>query len=105
MRFIETPIFTEDVSALLSDDSYRALQQALWLRPDAGSVIPGSHGLRKLRWRTESGGKRGGVRVVYYWIRDDQTIYLLTIYEKSRQDDLTPQQVKILSRIAREELS
>lgn len=105
MLFIETPVFTEDVSSLLPDDSFKALQEALLLRPDAGSVISRSHGLRKLRWRTEGGGKRGGVRVIYYWIRDEQTIYLLTLYAKTRQDDLTPGQIKILSRLVQEELS
>ncbi len=98
-------MFTEDVSSLLTDDSYKALQQALLLRPDAGVVIPGGHGLRKLRWRTESGGKRGGVRVIYYWIRNDDSIYLLTMYPKTRQDDLSPRQLKILSRLVQEELS
>lgn len=103
MLFIETPIFTEDVESLLSPDSYRALQQALVFRPDAGSVIPGTRGLRKLRWRSDSGGKRGGLRVIYFWIKDEETIYLLTVYPKTRQDDLTPQQLKILSRLVREE--
>lgn len=93
MLFIETTVFTEDVSSLLTDDSYKALQQALLFRPDAESVIPGS------------GGKRGGVRVIYYWIRDDDTIYFLTMYPKTRQDDLSPRQMKILSRIVQEELS
>ena len=55
--------------------------------------------------RGEGGGKRGGVRVIYYWIRDDATIYFLTVYPKTRQDDLSPRQVKILSRIVQEELS
>jgi len=66
MLFIETPVFTEDVEALLSIDSYRALQYALSLRPETGRVIPGSRGLRKLRWRTTASGKRGGLRVIYY---------------------------------------
>ncbi len=105
MLFIETAVFTEDVSSLLTDDSYKAMQQALLFRPDAGALIPGGHGLRKLRWRTKSGGKRGGVRVIYYWIRDDDSIYLLTMYPKTRQDNLSPRQLKILSRIVQEELS
>ncbi|MDA0336494.1 MAG: type II toxin-antitoxin system RelE/ParE family toxin [bacterium] len=67
--------------------------------------MPGSGGLCKLRWRRESGGKRGGVRVIYYWVRDDDTIYFLTMYPKTRQDDLSPRQVKILRRIVQEELS
>lgn len=105
MLFIETPIFTEDVESLLSAESYRALQQALVLRPDAGPVMRGSHGLRKLRWGSDRGGKRGGHRVIYFWIKDEETIYLLTIYPKTRQDDLTPQQVRILSRLVREQFS
>lgn len=105
MLFIETPVFTEDVEALASIDSYRALQHALALRPDAGRVIPGSQGLRKLRWRESGRGKRGGLRVIYYWIRDEETIYLLTIYSKARQDDLTPRQIRTLSRLVKEEFS
>lgn len=104
MVFIETPVFTEDVESLLTRDSYRGLQRALLLRPDAGSVIRGSHGLRKLRWQTPGRGKRGGVRVIYYWIRDEDVIYLLTVYPKTRQDNLTPQQLRILSRLVQEEL-
>ena len=103
MVFIETPVFTEDVESLLSADSYRPLQQALVLRPDTGPTIPGSHGLRKLRWRASGRGKRGGVRVIYFWFRDEETVYLLTVYPKSRQDDLTPRQIKILSRLVQEE--
>jgi len=105
MIFIETPVFTEDVESLLSAESYRAPQQALQLPPDAGSIIRGSHGLRKLRWGTPSSGKRGGVRVIYFWVRDEETIYLpvLTMYPKTRQDDLTPRQIKILSRLVQEE--
>jgi len=67
MVFIETPIFTKLVIELLSDDSYAELQQMLLLRPDAGDVIPGSGGLRKVRWRIAGQGKRGGLRIIYYW--------------------------------------
>ncbi len=67
MIIIETPIFTKQLLSVLSDDEYRQFQQALLERPDAGMVIPGSGGLRKLRWGAEGRGKRGGVRVIYYW--------------------------------------
>ena len=105
MIFIETPVFTEDVESLLSAESYRALQEALQLRPDAGSIIRGSHGLRKLRWGTPSSGKRGGVRVIYFWVGDEETIYLLSMYSKTRQDNLTPRQIRILIRLVQEEFS
>ena len=75
MIYIETPVFTDLLSAYLSDESYSKLQQALLMRPDAGAIIPGSRGLRKLRWRTEHGGKRGGLRIIYYWYVDGEKLY------------------------------
>jgi len=104
VEFIETPVFTKQVRRLLSSDSYRGLQLALVFRPGQGSVVPGTGGLRKLRWRDKGQGKRGGVRVVYYWIPEDETIYLLAAYSKSERADLTPDQTRILRRLVREEL-
>ena len=104
LKFIETPVFTKDVRALLSDEEYRGLQLALVLRPEQGSLIPGSGGLRKIRWRVKGRGKRGGVRVIYYWIAGESTVYMLLLYEKSSREDLTPEQVETLRRLVREEL-
>jgi len=67
MRFVETPVFTAVVTALLSAEEYRELQLALLIRPEQGVLIRGSGGLRKLRWGVRGRGKRGGVRVIYYW--------------------------------------
>ena len=67
MKIIETPIFTRIVESLLTDEEYRLLQSKLVNSPEFGNVIPGSGGLRKIRWRTEARGKRGGIRVIYYW--------------------------------------
>ena len=103
MRFIETPIFTKELRSVLSDDEYRSIQTALMLRPEQGSVIRGSGGLRKIRWSGSGRGKRGGLRLIYYWDRAMDTIYMLYVYPKSKQDDLTPQQCRILSRLVREE--
>ena len=61
MVFVETPIFTKLARNLLPDDDYRVLQQALVLRPEAGDIIPGSGGLRKIRWNVAGKGKRGGI--------------------------------------------
>jgi mRNA-degrading endonuclease RelE of RelBE toxin-antitoxin system len=103
MRFIETPVFTRTVRVLVPDDDYRALQMALMLRPEQGAVIRGSGGLRKIRWGGSGSGKRGGVRVIYYWDDGRETFYMLLAYAKSDQDDLTPSQLRTLSRLVREE--
>jgi len=103
MRFVETPIFTRTVRALVPDDDYRALQMALVLRPEQGALIRGSAGLRKIRWGSSGRGKRGGMRIIYYWDDDQEAFYMLLAYAKSDQDDLTPSQLRTLSRLVREE--
>ena len=103
MKFIETPIFTKEIQSVLSDDEYRSLQTALMLRPEQGPVIRGTGGLRKIRWGRSSRGKRGGLRLIYYWDKASVSIYMLYVYTKSKQDDLTPQQCRILSRLVQEE--
>lgn len=104
MRFIETPIFTKELQNLLEDEEYRALQLALLFRPEQGVIIPGAGGLRKLRWRQKGKGKRGGCRVIYYWDEVHETFYMLLAYAKSKQEDLTPAQMKVLTKLVREEL-
>jgi len=103
MRFLETPIFTREVLNLLQDEEYRSLQLALLLRPEQGVLIPGSGGLRKFRWGQKAKGKRGGCRVIYYWDRKHETFYMLLVYPKSKQEDLSPAQIKVLSKLVKEE--
>jgi len=103
VRFVETPVFTRAVRRLLSDDDYRALQLALALRPEQGAVIKGSGGLRKVRWGAGGRGKSGGIRVIYYWEQQLQAFYMLFAYPKNEQEDLTRDQLRLLSRIVREE--
>jgi mRNA-degrading endonuclease RelE of RelBE toxin-antitoxin system len=100
---VETPIFTKQVLDTLSADEYRLFQQTLVEHPDAGTTIVGSGGLRKLRWSAEGRGKRGGVRVIYYWFTARDTILLLFVYPKNVQDDLTPEQLRQLRTIVEEE--
>jgi hypothetical protein len=104
MIFIETSIFTKEIQRLISDDNYRSLQSALMLRPDAGSLIRGSGGLRKIRWNLPGAGKRGALRVIYYWNPPD-TIFMLFPYRKTEQEDLTPEQLKLLRGMVKEFLS
>jgi mRNA-degrading endonuclease RelE of RelBE toxin-antitoxin system len=97
--FIETPIFTEDLLNLLSDEEYAELQKYLANNPLAGDVIQSTGGLRKVRWAAGGKGKRGGVRIIYYHVTPDSQIRLLLIYKKGIQDDLTTEQKKILRHI------
>lgn len=103
MVIIETSIFTRRIQALIDDENYRRLQTILITRPDAGDLIPGGGGLRKIRWSAQGRGKRGGVRVIYYWAVQYDRILMLLIYAKSEQDNLTLEQLKVLRRIIEEE--
>jgi len=80
MRFVETPVFTRTVTALLDEEQYRALQLALALRPEPGDLIRGSGGFRKLRWGLAGRGKRGGARVLYSWDIPTETLFMLYAY-------------------------
>jgi mRNA-degrading endonuclease RelE of RelBE toxin-antitoxin system len=103
--FIETPVFTELVEKQLDREAYRALQLTLLLRPEQGAVIRGSGGLRKIRWGVDGRGKRGGVRVIYFWEKAKVACYMLFLYRKNQQGDLTAVQVRTLARVVREEFS
>lgn len=102
MLYIETSIFTRQVTALLPDEEYKRLQEVLLIRPEAGDLIPGSGGLRKLRWRVLGKGKRGGLRLIYYWDVSDDSFFMLAVYKKSQKEDLTKQEVAILRRLVEE---
>lgn len=88
VHFIETSIFTRQITGLLEEDEFHLLQLTLATNPDAGELIRGSGGLRKMRWSRKGKGKRGGIRIIYYLIKGDE-IYLLFAYPKNKQQDLT----------------
>ena len=99
MEFIETTLFTKYVYSYLTDDEYLGLQSYLLQFPESGKVVPGSGGVRKLRWAMTGTGKRGGVRVIYYFKKKDNEIWLLTIYNKSETENIP---AHILRKIAEE---
>jgi mRNA-degrading endonuclease RelE of RelBE toxin-antitoxin system len=86
--FVETRQFTKLVDEYLTDDEYAALQVSLSSNPDCGPVIPGSGGIRKLRWAAPGRGKRGGYRVIYYVRRTNGIIWMLTMYPKNLADNI-----------------
>jgi mRNA-degrading endonuclease RelE of RelBE toxin-antitoxin system len=83
---------------------FRALQSQLLETPEVGVRIPGTGGLRKLRWSAEGRGKRGGVRVIYFFVEQRALIVLLLLYPKNVQDDLTAEQKRALRELVRAEL-
>jgi len=102
MLFIETPLFTKQIQELVDDDRYRTLQLSLIFRPDAGDIIRDSGGLRKIRLAIPGRGKRGGLRIIYYWDKPADRIYMLLAYKKSKQADLTQEQIKFLRKLVKE---
>jgi hypothetical protein len=103
VEFIETPIFTKQITELLDDGDYRQLQVSLAVKPNSGDVIKGGAGLRKIRWSAQGRGKRGGIRVIYYRFEEDQ-IFMLFAYPKNKQEDLTTEQIKVLRILITNEL-
>ena len=99
MEFIETSVFTRLLYSYLTEDEYLGLQSFLVKYPTTGNVVPGSGGVRKLRWGLAGKGKRGGVRVIYYFKKSDDEIWLLTLYGKSETENIP---AHILKRIAEE---
>lgn len=99
MVFVESADFTKHVKGLLADDAYTEFQLHLAANPKAGEVIQGTGGLRKIRWSDRSGGKRGGVRVIYFHVSAKAQIRLLLIYKKGVKDDLTVDEKKVLRQL------
>jgi hypothetical protein len=101
MVFIEAALFTKFLNDYLNDDEYGELQEFLIEQPDSGDVIQGTGGLRKLRWSSENKGKgkRGGIRVIYYWKVAEDQIYLFTLYAKNEIPDLSDKEKKALKQM------
>ena len=102
MEFIETPVFTKLITELLPDDSYRLLQDDLAKNPQAGDLIPGGGGIRKLRFALPGKGKRGGARLIYYWQTSKDKTYMLLAYAKAKKENLEPAQITILKALVKE---
>jgi len=104
--FVELPAFERYRPNYLDDDAFLALQNLLMKYPEAGDPIQGAGGLRKLRFADarRGKGKRGGLRVIYFWWVAGLQFWLFTLYDKDEMADLTPQQCKVLKAMVKAEL-
>jgi hypothetical protein len=104
VKFVETTVFTRRLTGVLTDDEYRRLQEALLRRPSQGNVIEGTGGIRKLRWAQQGRGKRGSLRVIYYWHTKRELFLMLFLYRKNEQGDLTSEQRQLFAKVVRQEI-
>lgn len=104
--FVELSLFRARRPDYLDDDEYRALQTELLANPEKGDVIRHTGGLRKLRCKDSrrQKGKRGGLRVIYYYWVGGAQFWLFFVYDKDEVDDLSPQEAKTLGALLRAEL-
>ncbi len=86
--FIESSVFAKHREKYLTDEQYRLLQQFMLQQPEAGSLIKATGGVRKLRWRLPNSGKSGGIRIIYYVQYEPNEFWLLTLYAKSKQENI-----------------
>jgi len=100
---VETRVCTRRIDDRFSPEEYRLLQLALVARPDAGKIIRGTGGLRKLRWALRGRGKRGGARVIYFWHPPSHQLLMLFAFAKNEADDLTVEQRRALRRVVEAE--
>ena len=96
--FFESPVFSRYQDNYLDDDEYRLVQNALLAQPEKGDIISETGGFRKLRWENAKRhkGKRGGLRIIYYYLPSQKQIWFFTLYDKNEMEDLSNEQKKLL---------
>lgn len=106
MELIEARGFTRSLYNYLNEDQYGALQAALVRNPETGDVIPGTGGFRKMRWNDAARGKgrRGGLRIIYYYFEADRQIWMMSIYSKKEAADLSAAEKKTLRSLIQHEI-
>jgi hypothetical protein len=104
--FVELPAFTRHRNDYLNDEGFRALQRELMEQPEKGDVIEGTGGLRKLRRPDpkRGKGKRGGLRLIYFWWEAGRQFWLFTLYDKDEMDDLSAKEKGLLKDMLKREL-
>lgn len=96
----ETPLFVRQAADVWDEDERTEFVNFIAANPAAGDVIPETGGVRKVRWSRSGGGKRGGARVVYFYHDASRPLYLLLVYAKARRENLTPDEKRMVRRLA-----
>ena len=96
LEFVETSVFTRECKSLLTDDEYKEFQTHLLLDPEAGSIIVGTGGCRKVRWARQGTGKSSGIRAIYYYYNPAGRLYMLLVYPKREKDSLSAAEKNLL---------
>jgi hypothetical protein len=99
--FIESSVFEKIRPAYLDEEEYAELQQFMMQNPEAGEIVPGSGGVRKLRWRRAGMGKRGGIRVIHFLRYEPSEFWMLTLYAKAKQDNIPAKTLRQLLEVFR----
>ncbi|MXY23823.1 MAG: hypothetical protein F4Y45_04800 [Acidobacteria bacterium] len=99
MRIFATTAYERAIRKLITDVAREEMESTIAAKPDGSLRIPGTGGIRKLRWAGSGRGKRGGIRVIYYYSATLDSVYMLTAYAKADRDDLTPTDKRVLSRL------
>jgi hypothetical protein len=102
IEIVRTTVYERSIKKLLSASETEELEASVAGNPEKSVVIPNLKGIRKLRWGRAGQGKRGGLRVVYYYYRRNDVVYMLTAYTKSDREDLKPEEKKLLRRFVEE---
>lgn len=100
LTVVELSTFLRSAAKVWADEERADFVDYMAANPDAGDVIPDTGGLRKVRWGRQGHGKRGGVRVIYYYYNLDVPLYLITVYAKAVRDDLSPEEKRTLTMLA-----
>ena len=96
----ETAVFMRQAAGIWSEDDRSSFIDFIARNPEQGDLIPETGGVRKIRWARPGSGKRGGTRVIYFYHSGDRPLYLLLVYAKARQDNLTAEEKKIVRKLA-----
>ena len=97
---VETPLFLRQAEAIWDENELRALVDFIARNAESGDLIPGTGGVRKVRWSRAGSGKRGGARVIYFYHHADAPLYLLLAYAKAKREDMTPDEKKAVAALA-----